>query len=127
MNRRTRIAAGLAGGAIAVVAVLGTAGVAAAGTSSQRGVQGCGRGPGAGWATATAEERAERLDALAGRLADGVADGVLTQEEADAILEAHEDGVLMDMDRAMLGLRAGDAWGMHGMAGWSGDRVGPVD
>lgn len=40
------------------------------------------------------ERRAERLAALTERLDEAVADGTLTQEQADAILDGVEDGVL---------------------------------
>lgn len=56
---------------------------------------------------------AEHLAALEERLAEAVADGALTQEQADALLAAQEAGVL------------GDGRGGHGPRGFGGPAFGP--
>ena len=71
------------------------------------------------------EQRAEfetlRLEHLTARLDEAVAAGDLTQEQADAMLEAHENG-----EMPFGGGRRGGAMGHHGreMAGWMSGGAG---
>lgn len=66
------------------------------------------------------ERRERRATALDERLDEAVASGALTQEQADAIADAAEAGVLGR------GERRGHGFGHHGPRGWFGPPDAPV-